>query len=80
MTEAATALERHVLPHLDALPTTVPLVVLADHGFRENRSWRRGSPDRYAHGGLSLVESVAPVAVLEPTRDESDAPWESGPA
>jgi hypothetical protein len=74
LTEAATALERHVLPHLHALPAAVPLVVLADHGFRENRSWGRGSPDRYAHGGPSLVESVepagdaAPAAALTRTR------------
>src|SRR5262245_62850901 len=33
---------------LDALPDDVPLVVLADHGFRENRSWGRGSETRYA--------------------------------
>jgi hypothetical protein len=53
-----------VLPALDALPDGVPLVVLADHGFRENRLWGRGSEARYAHGGLSLEESVVPVAVL----------------
>ena len=64
LSESATALERRVLPTLRALPDSVPLVVLADHGFRENRSWGRGAVDRYAHGGLSLAESVVPVAVL----------------
>ena len=39
-------------------------MVLADHGFRENRWWGRGSEARYAHGGLSLEESVVPVATL----------------
>ncbi len=62
--EAVTSLERRVLPTLEALPERVPLVVLGDHGFRENRWWGRGSEARYAHGGLSLEESVVPVATL----------------
>jgi Family of unknown function (DUF6079) len=62
--EAVAALERRVLPTLEALPDEAPLVVLADHGFRENRWWGRGSEARYAHGGLSLEESVVPVATL----------------
>jgi hypothetical protein len=62
--EATAALERRVLRTLEALPDEVPLVVLADHGFRENRWWGRGSEARYAHGGLSLEESVVPVATL----------------
>ncbi len=62
--EAVTGLERRVVPTLSALPAGVPLVVLADHGFRENRSWGRGSTGRYGHGGLSLEESVIPVAIL----------------
>ena len=62
--EVATRLERRVVPTLHALPSTVPLVVLADHGFRENPSWGRGPGGRYAHGGLSLEESVIPVAVF----------------
>jgi hypothetical protein len=64
LAESVSALERRVLPALDALPERVPLVVLADHGFRENRWWGRGSETRYAHGGLSLEESVVPVATL----------------
>jgi hypothetical protein len=64
LAESVTALERRVLPALRALPDSVPLIVISDHGFRENRSWGRGSVDRYAHGGLSLAESVVPVAVL----------------
>ena len=32
-----------------------------------------GLPDRYAHGGPSLVESVVPGAVLEPAGDASPA-------
>ena len=62
--ESVAALERRVLPTLEALPERVPLVVLADHGFRENRWWGRASEARYAHGGLSLEESVVPVATL----------------
>ncbi|MDQ4069623.1 MAG: hypothetical protein M3203_09185, partial [Actinomycetota bacterium] len=62
--EAATGLERRVVPTLHALPTEVPLVVLADHGFRESRAWGRGPGGRYAHGGLSLEESVVPVGVF----------------
>jgi hypothetical protein len=64
LAESVSALERRVLPTLDALPDGVPLVVLADHGFRENRWWGRGSEARYAHGGPSLEESVVPVATL----------------
>jgi Family of unknown function (DUF6079) len=66
LAESALALERRIVPTLEALPEAVPLVVLADHGFRENRWWGRGSEARYAHGGLSLEESVVPVASLVP--------------
>ncbi len=62
--EAVTGLDRRVIPTLQELPEGVPLVVLADHGFRENRSWGRGSTARYGHGGLSLEESVIPVAIF----------------
>ncbi len=64
--EAAAALERRLLPTLAALPAEVPLVVLADHGFRENASWGHGPGSRYAHGGVSLEECVVPVTVLAP--------------
>src|SRR5439155_21328431 len=64
--EAIAGLERRVLPTLAALPARVPLVVLADHGFRENASWGRGSRARWTHGGLSLEECVVPVAVFGP--------------
>ncbi|MGH9247734.1 MAG: DUF6079 family protein [Acidimicrobiales bacterium] len=64
LAEAASGLQRRVLPTLAALPPAVPLVVLADHGFRENPSWGRGPGGRYTHGGLSLEESVIPVAVF----------------
>ena len=62
--EAVTGLERRVVPTLQSLPADVPLVVLADHGFRQNRAWGRGGTGRYGHGGLSLEESVIPVAVF----------------
>lgn len=62
--EVVAGLERRIVPTLHALPAGVPLVVLADHGFRENRSWGRGPGSRYGHGGLSLEESVIPVATF----------------
>ncbi|HXM55552.1 MAG TPA: hypothetical protein VOB72_09185, partial [Candidatus Dormibacteraeota bacterium] len=62
--ECVAGLERRVLPTLETLPGDVPLVVLADHGFRENRSWGRASEARYAHGGPSLEESVVPVVTM----------------
>ena len=62
--EAVAGLERRIVPTLHALPENVPLVVLADHGFRESRSWGRGPGSRYGHGGLSLEESVIPVATF----------------
>jgi hypothetical protein len=65
--ESAAGLTRRLLPSLRALPPSVPLVVLADHGFRESPSWGHGGEGRYTHGGLSLEESVVPVAVLEPS-------------
>ena len=68
--EAVGGLERRVVPTLDALPADVPLVVLADHGFRESRSWGRAGATRYGHGGLSLEESVIPVATFG-TADDS---------
>lgn len=63
--EAVAGLSRRLFASLRALPADVPLVILADHGFRENREWGRGREGRYAHGGLSLEESVVPVVVLE---------------
>jgi hypothetical protein len=68
---AVAGLARRVVPTLDALPGDVPLVVLADHGFRENRSWGRGPGSRYGHGGLSLEESVIPVATFGVAGDET---------
>jgi hypothetical protein len=64
--EAATALRRRVIPSLAAVPITVPLVVIADHGFRENPAWGRGPEGRYIHGAVSLEESVVPVVVFAP--------------
>jgi hypothetical protein len=62
--DAVTGLERRVLPSLAALPDAVPLIVLADHGFRENPAWGHGPEGRYTHGGLSLEESVVPVGIF----------------
>ncbi|HWD72702.1 MAG TPA: DUF6079 family protein [Actinomycetota bacterium] len=64
--EAVAGLQRRVLPTLAALPAAVPLVVLADHGFRESASWGQASRARWTHGGLSLEECVVPVAVFGP--------------
>ncbi len=61
--EAVAGLERRVLPSLAGLSGRVPLVVLADHGFRENPAWGRGPEGRYVHGGTSLEECVVPVIV-----------------
>ncbi len=62
--EAVTALGRRVLPSLTAIPPSVPLVVLADHGFVANPQWGRGPDGRYRHGGSSPEECVVPVAVF----------------
>ncbi len=64
--EAAAALRRRVVPSLTALPDNVPLVLIADHGFRENPAWGRGPEGRYTHGGVSLEECVVPVVVFPP--------------
>ena len=64
--EATTALRRRVVPSLTALPDAVPLIVLADHGFRENPHWGRGPEGRYVHGGTSLEECVVPVVTFAP--------------
>jgi hypothetical protein len=64
--EAAAALRRRVVPSLTALPDAVPLVLIADHGFRENPAWGRGPEGRYIHGGVSLEECVVPVVVFPP--------------
>jgi len=64
--EATVALGRRVVPSLAAVPAGVPLVLLADHGFRENPSWGKGPEGRYVHGGTSLEECVIPVVVFEP--------------
>ncbi|MDQ2727966.1 MAG: DUF6079 family protein [Actinomycetota bacterium] len=64
--EACTGLRHRVLPSLTSIPRWVPIVVLADHGFRENPTWGRGPEGRYTHGGTSLEECVVPVLVLGP--------------
>jgi hypothetical protein len=64
--ESVASLCRRVVPALGALPDRVPLVLLADHGFRENPSWGHGPEGRYVHGGTSLEECVTPVVVFEP--------------
>ena len=64
--EATTALRRRFVPGTAALPRAVPLVVLADHGFRENPHWGRGPEGGYVHGGTSLEECVVPVVVFAP--------------
>jgi hypothetical protein len=69
--EATTALGRRVIPSLAALPADVPLVVLADHGFRENPSWGHGPEGRYTHGGTSPQECIIPVAVFSIRRTRS---------
>ena len=73
--EAVAGLQRRVLPTLAALPAAVPLVVLADHGFRESASWGRGSRARWTHGGLSLEECVVPVAIFGPCADSVGEIW-----
>jgi hypothetical protein len=72
--ESVAALARRVVPSLQALPPAVPLVVLADHGFRENPGWGRGRDGRYTHGGLSLEESVVPVAVFDAQSEPAASP------
>ena len=65
--EATVALGRRVVPSLAAIPAGVPLVLLADHGFRENPSWGKGPEGRYVHGGTSLEECVIPIAIFDPS-------------
>jgi hypothetical protein len=65
-----------VVPSLAAIPAAVPLVVTADHGFREARNWGHGPEGRYRHGGTSLEECVVPVAVfgVSQPRGHADRP------
>ncbi len=72
--EAVAALRRRVIPSLSALPDGVPLVVLADHGFRENPHWGRGPEGRYVHGGTSLEECVIPVMTFAPAATQPALP------
>lgn len=66
LAEALAGLGQRILPSLARVPAEVPIVVLADHGFRENPTWGRGPEGRYTHGGTSLEECVVPVLVLGP--------------
>jgi hypothetical protein len=61
--DATRTIEQRVLASLVALPSSVPVVLMADHGFRENPSWGKGPEGRYVHGGTSLQECVVPVVV-----------------
>jgi hypothetical protein len=76
--EAAAALRRRVIPSLAAVPGTVPLVLIADHGFRENPAWGRGPEGRYTHGGVSLEECVVPVVVFAPVEPHVASTSRSG--
>ncbi|HET7487984.1 MAG TPA: DUF6079 family protein [Acidimicrobiales bacterium] len=64
--DSVAGVARRVVPSLVSLPASVPLVVLADHGFRENPSWGRGPEGRYVHGGTSPEECVVPVVLFGP--------------
>ena len=61
--DATRTIGQRVLASLVALPSSVPVVLMADHGFRENPSWGKGPEGRYVHGGTSLQEGVIPVVV-----------------
>ncbi|MGA3218729.1 MAG: DUF6079 family protein [Acidimicrobiales bacterium] len=61
--DATRTIGQRVLASLVALPSSVPVVLMADHGFRENPSWGKGPEGRYVHGGTSLLECVIPVVV-----------------
>ncbi|MGH9105425.1 MAG: hypothetical protein ACRDZX_06225 [Acidimicrobiales bacterium] len=61
--DASRTVARRVLASLVTLPSTVPAVLMADHGFRENPAWGKGPDGRYVHGGTSLQECVVPVVV-----------------
>ncbi len=61
--DATRTIGQRVLASLVALPSSVPVVLMADHGFRENPSWGKGPEGRYVHGGTSLQECVVPVVV-----------------
>ena len=61
--DAVRSISQRVFASLAALPASVPVVVLADHGFRENPSWGKGPEGRYLHGGTSLEECIVPIIV-----------------
>jgi|GEM_PF-2061830 len=61
--DAVRTISQRVLASLSALPRSVPVVVMADHGFRESTAWGKGPEGRYTHGGTSLEECVVPVIV-----------------
>jgi hypothetical protein len=61
--DATRTISQRVFASLSALPASVPVVLLADHGFRENPHWGKGPEGRYVHGGTSLEECVIPVVV-----------------
>ncbi len=54
------------MPSVNRLAADLKLrgLELVQVDFRENPAWGRGREGRYTHGGLSLEESVVPVAVL----------------
>ena len=61
--DASRAISRRALASLATLPPSAPIVLMADHGFRENPSWGKGPEGRYVHGGMSLEECVVPIIV-----------------
>ena len=61
--DAVRSISQRIFASLSVLPLSVPVVLLADHGFRENPAWGKGPEGRYVHGGTSLEECVVPVIV-----------------
>jgi hypothetical protein len=61
--DAARSIAQRLIASLAALPPSVPVVLMADHGFKENPAWGKGPEGRYTHGGTSLEECVVPVVV-----------------
>lgn len=50
-------------PELRRVPRGTRVILVGDHGFRENRTWPRAK-ERYAHGGPSLAERAVPFVVF----------------
>jgi hypothetical protein len=67
MSEVLFQTENRLIPFLEQVPQSVPVLIFADHGFRINSQFRKENKyesPRYLHGGNTPAEVIVPWSLL----------------